>query len=94
MFAVFDGHGGGEVARYSKRHFEYGLKNIEEFKKENFLEGMRKGFLDVDDKLNAGGLQEVAKDKRDNPPNKSPLLKVLTDAGGKTADGEPTEESL
>ena len=41
-----------------------------------------------------GGLQEVAKDKRDNPPNKSPLLKVLADAGGKNADGEPTDESL
>jgi serine/threonine protein phosphatase PrpC len=26
MFGVFDGHGGGEVARYSKRHFEDGLK--------------------------------------------------------------------
>jgi len=36
MFGVFDGHGGGEVARYTKRHFENGLKNIEEFKKENF----------------------------------------------------------
>ena len=48
MFGVFDGHGGGEVARYSKRHFEDGLRNIEEFKKENYLEGLRKGFLDVD----------------------------------------------
>lgn len=48
MFGVFDGHGGGEVARYTKRHFEDGLKAIEEFKKENFREGMRKGFLDVD----------------------------------------------
>ena len=94
MFGVFDGHGGGEVARYTKRHFEEGLRQIEEFKKENFCEGMRKGFLGVDVSLNAGGLQEVAKDKRDNPPNKSPLLKVLTDAGGKNADGEPTDESL
>ena len=48
IFGVFDGHGGGEVARYTKRHFEDGLKSIEEFKKENFKEGMRKGFLNVD----------------------------------------------
>ena len=48
MFGVFDGHGGGEVARYTKRHFEDGLKSIEEFKKENYKEGMRKGFLNVD----------------------------------------------
>ena len=56
MFAVFDGHGGGEVARYTKRHFEEGLREIEEFKKQDYKEGLRKGFLDVDDKLNAGGL--------------------------------------
>ena len=60
MFGVFDGHGGGEVARYVKRHFESGLKEIEEFKKENYKEGLRLGFLDVDVRLNAGGLQEVA----------------------------------
>ena len=41
MFGVFDGHGGGEVARYVKRHFENGLKEIEEFKKENYQEGLR-----------------------------------------------------
>ena len=56
MFGVFDGHGGGEVARYVKRHFENGLKEIEEFKKENYQEGLRLGFLDVDVRLNAGGL--------------------------------------
>ena len=98
MFGVFDGHGGGEVARYTKRHFENGLKAIPEFKKDDYKEGMRKGFLDVDVKLNAGGLQEVAKDKREHPPNKSPLLKVLTEAGGKNESGagggEASDESL
>ena len=48
MFGVFDGHGGGEVARYTKRHFENGLKEIPEFKKDDFKEGMRKSFLNVD----------------------------------------------
>lgn len=94
MFGVFDGHGGGEVARYAKRHFEEGLKQIEEFKNNDFKEGMRKGFLDVDVKLNSGGLDEVAKDKRENPPNKSPLLKVLTDSGNKGENGEVSDEAL
>ena len=56
MFGVFDGHGGGEVARYTKRHFEDKLKTIEEFKAENYKEGLRKGFLEVDVSLNDGGL--------------------------------------
>ena len=34
MFGVFDGHGGGEVAKYTKRHFENGLKATKEFKNE------------------------------------------------------------
>ena len=53
---------------------------------------MRKGFLNVDVQLNNGGLQEVAKDKRENPPNKSPLLKVLQESGG---SGSPdSDEAL
>jgi len=57
---VFDGHGGGEVAKYTKVHFEELLTNIEEYKQGNFKEGLRKSFLKVDDSLNAGGLEEVA----------------------------------
>lgn len=41
---------------------------------------MRRSFLKVDDTLNNGGLEEVAEMKRKNPPNKSPLLKILTEA--------------
>lgn len=32
LFGVFDGHGGGEVAKYTKRHFEEILKDVEEYK--------------------------------------------------------------
>ena len=72
MFGVFDGHGGGEVARYTKRHFEEVLKPLPEFEKEDYKEALRRGFLGIDDKLTkGGGLEEVAKDKRENPPNKS-----------------------
>lgn len=97
MFAVFDGHGGGEVAKYSKRHFEEGLRQMEEFKQSDYKEGLRRGFLDIDVQLNSGGLEEVAKTKRDNPPTKSPLMKILTDVSGKKkADtgGEDGEDDL
>lgn len=80
MFGVFDGHGGREVAQYCKAHWLDILQDREEFKNENYLESLRLSFLGVDEKLNAGGLEEVAEMKRKNPPNKSPLLKILTEA--------------
>ena len=86
LFGVFDGHGGGEVAKYTKKHFERLLTDVEEYKQSDFKEGLRKGFLMVDESLNDGGLDEVAQIKRDNPPNKSPLMKILGDvASGKRA---------
>lgn len=90
---MFDGHGGGEVARYTKAHFEELLLDIEEYKQSDFKEGLRKGFLKVDDALNNGGLEEVAKMKRDNPPSKSPLMRILTEVSKKKSaaaagDGE------
>ena len=92
IFGVFDGHGGGEVAKYAKRHFEKGLRDIEEFKQSDFKEGLRKGFLKVDESLNAGGLEEVAQTKRDNPPLKSPLMKILNEVQGKKAQAAITNE--
>lgn len=61
MYAVFDGHGGGEVAKYSKNHYERLLQANEEYKTaSNIKEGLRKSFLKVDDALlNEGGLEEV-----------------------------------
>ena len=44
--------------------------------------------MKVDDSLNSGGLEEVAKTKRDNPPSKSPLMKILTDVTKKKAQAE------
>jgi serine/threonine protein phosphatase PrpC len=80
VFGVFDGHGGREVAQYCKKHFLDILAECEEYKADNHLEGLRLSFLKVDEKLQAGGLQEVAEMKKANPPNKSPLLKILTEA--------------
>ena len=91
MFGVFDGHGGGEVAKYTKRHFEELLVEIEEYKSADYKEGLRKGFLKIDDSLNDGGFEEVAQTKRDNPPSKSPLMKILNDVTSKKKAAEAIE---
>ena len=88
LFGVFDGHGGGEVAKYTKSHFEELLVQVEEYKQADYKEGLRKGFLKVDESLNNGGLEEVAKTKRDNPPQKSALMKILTDVTKKKSAAE------
>lgn len=48
----------------------------------------------VDEKLNEGGLEEVAEMKRKNPPNKSPLLKILTEASPNGGGGSQSDEAL
>ena len=48
----------------------------------------------MDETLNDGGLEEVAKIKRDNPPRKSPLMKILGDVtGAKRAASANSEDS-
>lgn len=51
LFAVFDGHGGQEVALYAKEHLENLIKSTEEYKKQDYKEALRRGFLDFDYKL-------------------------------------------
>ena len=52
LFAVFDGHGGREVAHYAKKHFEKILKSEDNYIKGDLKEALRKGFLKVDESLN------------------------------------------
>jgi len=62
------------------------LKEIDEFKDgTNLIEGLRKSFLKVDESLVGGGLDEVAQMRKDNPPTKSPLMKLLTDVTNRKA---------
>ena len=71
------------MAKYTKRHFEELLVQQDDYLQSNFKEGLRKSFLKVDESLNAGGLEEVAQTKRDNPPSKWPLMKILGDVTNK-----------
>ena len=48
LFGVFDGHGGREVAHYTKIHFGETLKNNKFFEEENYIEALRDSFLEID----------------------------------------------
>lgn len=76
---MFDGHGGQEVARFTEKHYPDVLKNQQLFTSGNdILEGLRLSFLGLDKVLECeAGMKEIAGYKRENPPAKSPLMKIL-----------------
>jgi serine/threonine protein phosphatase PrpC len=48
LFAVFDGHGGAEVARFCERHFISELKEDKEYQAKNYEAALRNVFLKLD----------------------------------------------
>ena len=48
LFAVFDGHGGSEVAKYCDKHFINVLVQDEEFKKGNYEDALKLTFVKID----------------------------------------------
>ena len=51
LFAVFDGHGGSEVAKYCDRHFVKMLMEDENFEKKNYEEALKTIFVKIDKQL-------------------------------------------
>ncbi|KAI8980460.1 putative serine/threonine phosphatase 2C ptc2 [Pilobolus umbonatus] len=51
FFAVFDGHGGANVAKYSGIHLQENVIDSEDFKKGQYKDSLRKGFLKIDTDL-------------------------------------------
>ena len=48
MFAVFDGHGGAEVAQYCARHLPEFLKNLQEYKTGDLKSALEQAFIEFD----------------------------------------------
>lgn len=51
IFAVFDGHGGAEVAKFCEKHMIYELKADNDFKQKNYEQALRNVFLKIDKML-------------------------------------------
>lgn len=48
LFAVFDGHGGAEVAKFCEKHFIPELKADPEFRAMNYEQALTNVFLKID----------------------------------------------
>lgn len=48
MFAVYDGHGGHEVAEYASRHLPNFIKETEDYKKGDYEKALIDAFLGFD----------------------------------------------
>ena len=48
LFAVFDGHGGEQVAMFCERYFPPMLINNEEYKCKNYAKALEETFVEID----------------------------------------------
>jgi len=51
FFAVFDGHGGPSVARYSGEHLHWKLLEEEAFKTKDFKQALKCAYLNMDKEM-------------------------------------------
>ncbi len=62
IFAVFDGHGGVEVAKFCENHIVNQLSSNEDFKKKNYEKALKETFLKLDQMLiSPAGKKELDK---------------------------------
>ena len=60
LFAVFDGHGGAEVARFCGRHFEEQLLGCVHFKNKNYAVALQYVYLLMDELIaSKEGIKEL-----------------------------------
>lgn len=78
LFAVFDGHGGKEVAVFCSRHFGEELKKCPSYKMKNYEQALIDTFLKMDEMVDTvKGKQELIQIGKDFPEKKSPLTSAL-----------------
>lgn len=70
LFAVFDGHGGSEVAKYCGNHFVEELKNNPAFQAQNYELALTEVFVKIDKMLlSPNGKKELERIGRQDPNN-------------------------
>ena len=75
------------MAKYSEKYFPDCVRSSQHYGAKDYKSALRKGFMEIDVKLRAGGLDEVAEMKRKNPPAKSPIMKILSESIQKGEEG-------
>mgnify|MGYP003887397799 FL=1 len=83
MFAVFDGHGGEQVAIFCEKYMPTYLMANEEYKAKNYAKALEETFVELDYLL----LSDEGQDKM-----KQIVLELKQAARGPTAKLEPSEE--
>ena len=74
---MFDGHGGHEVAHFSKKYFGDGLLAEPAYKNGDYKAALTRGFLGIDERLNKGGIKELAQMRQEKPPQKSKMMEIF-----------------
>ena len=68
LFAVFDGHGGREVAMFAAKELSQTLASLPEFKDGNYGEAMRLAFLKIDEQIQTPEGKTWLSENRDREP--------------------------
>lgn len=71
LFAVFDGHGGAEVAKFCSKHFVNELKNTAEYKEGKYEAALKRAFLKMDEILVSPEGQKILKGLADKDATES-----------------------
>jgi protein phosphatase 1G len=72
LFAVYDGHGGHEVAEYTALHLPEYIKNIESYKAGNYEEALKDAFLGFDATLKTKPVITILKKIANKSDDKTP----------------------
>ena len=69
LFAVFDGHGGPEVAKFCSKYMPIELLKNESFKQQNYKTALEEVFLKMDELLVGDGNSDLLKEFKNDPEN-------------------------
>ncbi|RNA30398.1 phosphatase 1G [Brachionus plicatilis] len=92
FFAVYDGHGGPEVALYCAKYLPQFLKNLEDYSKGNLEEALKSLFLKFDESLLTPGALQELKELRDLSSRKTSVKDEKEENGAESAKSENDEE--
>ncbi|CAF3347320.1 unnamed protein product [Rotaria sp. Silwood1] len=82
FFAVYDGHGGAEIALYCSRHFPDFLKQLDSYNEGRLNDALIEGFLKFDSLLLDTNVKEILQalaDSKDKNDNDEPIDDQTTD---------------